>query len=173
METSLEEGKLSIQICCTCLKNNLLSYAVGAEVLVYIYIYILRCCCYSFPWNASLTLNQYLIMLSVKQGIIKYHFRVFRMTWPRIEHRSPGPLVSTIPNIPKGHHIYIYIYVVIHRQTGLLYHKVSLRLDSWDVSSWDQNPADFCSVGWYCRIHRLNLSRGVRNPTQWMYWIWH
>ena len=30
--------------------------------------------CYSFPWIAPLTLNPYLIMLSVKQGGIKYHF---------------------------------------------------------------------------------------------------
>ena len=29
---------------------------------------------YSFPWIAFLTLDQYLIMLSVKQGGIKYHF---------------------------------------------------------------------------------------------------
>ena len=35
---------------------------------------------YSIPWKAPLTLNQYLIMLSVKQGGIKYHFLVFSMT---------------------------------------------------------------------------------------------
>ena len=29
---------------------------------------------YSFPWIAHSTLNMYLILLSVKQGCIKYHF---------------------------------------------------------------------------------------------------
>ena len=29
---------------------------------------------YSFPWSAPLTLDPYLIMLSVKQGGISYHF---------------------------------------------------------------------------------------------------
>ena len=30
--------------------------------------------CYSFPWIASLSLGPYLLMLSFKQGGIKYHF---------------------------------------------------------------------------------------------------
>ena len=29
---------------------------------------------YSFPWIAHFTLDTYLILLSVKQGCIKYHF---------------------------------------------------------------------------------------------------
>ena len=33
-------------------------------------------------------------MLSVKQGGMKYHFRVFGMTPPGIELRSPGPLAN-------------------------------------------------------------------------------
>ena len=33
-------------------------------------------------------------MLSVKQGGIKYHFKVFGRTRPGIEPRSPGPLVN-------------------------------------------------------------------------------
>ena len=32
---------------------------------------------------------------------------------------------------------YIYIYIVIHRQTVLLYHNSSIRLDMQDSSSWD------------------------------------
>ena len=34
----------------------------------------------------------YLILLSVKEGGIKYHFKVFGMTQPGIEPRSPGPI---------------------------------------------------------------------------------
>ena len=47
------------------------------------------------------TLDPYLIMLSVKQGGIKYHFWVFGMTRLRIEPRSPGPLVNTLLIRPK------------------------------------------------------------------------
>ena len=36
-------------------------------------------------------------MLSVKQGVIKYHFKVFGMTQPGIEPRSPGALANTLP----------------------------------------------------------------------------
>ena len=41
-------------------------------------------------------LYPYLIMLSVKQGGIKYHFWVFGMTRLRIEPRSSGPLANTL-----------------------------------------------------------------------------
>ena len=34
-------------------------------------------------------------MLSVKQADIKYHFKVFSMTQPGIEPRSPRPLANT------------------------------------------------------------------------------
>ena len=72
------------------------------EILLYIYIYIYICsssptvvegdlkapfsiattqkgmgACYSFSWIATLTLDLYFIMLSVKQGDIKYHFLSF------------------------------------------------------------------------------------------------
>ena len=35
-------------------------------------------------------------MLSVKQGIIKYYFRVFGMTRLGIEPQYPGPLVNCV-----------------------------------------------------------------------------
>ena len=35
---------------------------------------------YSFHWIAPLILDPYLVMLSIKQGDIKYHFGVFGMT---------------------------------------------------------------------------------------------
>ena len=38
-----------------------------------------------FPRLLNFTLDPYLIMLSVKQGGIKYHFWVFGMTQPGIE----------------------------------------------------------------------------------------
>ena len=46
-----------------------------------------------FPGFLLFTLDTYLILLSVKQGGIKYHFlKIFGMTQPGIEPRSPGPL---------------------------------------------------------------------------------
>ena len=59
---------------------------------------------YSFPWFTLLTLDPYLITLSLKQGGIKYHV----LSRPRIEPRSPGPLANTLTILPMG--IYIYIY---------------------------------------------------------------
>ena len=41
------------------------------------------------------TLNPYLIVLSTKQGGIKYHIWVFGINRPGIEPRSPGPLANT------------------------------------------------------------------------------
>ena len=41
-------------------------------------------------------------MLSVKQRGIKYHFLIFSMTRPVIDHQSPGPLVNTLTIIPMG-----------------------------------------------------------------------
>ena len=49
---------------------------------------------YFFPWIVPL--YPYLIILSVKQGSIKYHFGVFAMTRPGIETRSPGLLANIL-----------------------------------------------------------------------------
>ena len=49
-----------------------------------------------FPWIAQLTLDPYFVMLSVKQGGVKYHSWVFGMTRAGIESRSPGALVNTL-----------------------------------------------------------------------------
>ena len=48
-----------------------------------------------FPGLLHFTLDPYLIMLSVKQAGIKYHFWVFGMTRPGIEPKSLGPLANT------------------------------------------------------------------------------
>ena len=55
---------------------------------------------YFFPWLLHFTLDPHLIMLSVQQGNIKYHFWVFGMTWPCIEPRFPGPLANTLTSMP-------------------------------------------------------------------------
>ena len=49
---------------------------------------------YSFPGLLHFTLDLYLIMLSVKQGSIKYHF--LSIIWLGIEPRSPRLLVNTL-----------------------------------------------------------------------------
>ena len=41
--------------------------------------------------------KKYLIIMIVKQGGIKYHFWVFGMTRPGIEHQPPGPLANNGP----------------------------------------------------------------------------
>ena len=52
----------------------------------------------AIPFSGLLhfTLDAHLIMVNVKQRHIKYNFWVFGMTWPRIELRSPRPLVNTL-----------------------------------------------------------------------------
>ena len=51
-----------------------------------------------FPGLLHFTLDPYLIMLSVKQGGIKYHFWAFGMTRPGIEPWSSGLLVNSLLN---------------------------------------------------------------------------
>ena len=46
------------------------------------------------PGLLYFTLDPYLMMLSVRQGDIKYHFLVFGMTRPEIEPQSPVPLIT-------------------------------------------------------------------------------
>ena len=55
-----------------------------------------------FQGLTHFTLDPYLIMPSVKQGSIKYHFSVFGMTRPGIEPRSPGPLANTLTIMPMS-----------------------------------------------------------------------
>ena len=54
-----------------------------------------------FPELFHFTLDPYLIMLSVKQSGTKNHLWLFRMTRPRIELRSLGPLANTLLIRPK------------------------------------------------------------------------
>ena len=56
-----------------------------------------------FPGWLLFTLATCLIILSVKQGDIKYHFlNVFGMIRPGIEPRSPGPLANTVSTTPMS-----------------------------------------------------------------------
>ena len=59
--------------------------------------------CYSIYWIALLTLDLYLINVSVKQWCIKCHFF---MTWPEIEPLSLRPLVNILINMPMGWSVY-------------------------------------------------------------------
>ena len=49
-----------------------------------------------FPWVVPPIIDQYLMMLNIKQRGIKYHFWVFVMTRPAIEPRSLGHVDSKI-----------------------------------------------------------------------------
>ena len=53
---------------------------------------------------STLPLIRTLMMLSVKQGGIKYHFLKVFMTRLGIEPQSPGPLVNTLATGPCEHH---------------------------------------------------------------------
>ena len=55
-----------------------------------------------FYFFALLTFDLYLIMMSVKQEGIKYHFWVFCMTQSRIEPQSCEPLANTLPTSQMG-----------------------------------------------------------------------
>ena len=62
------------------------------------------------PGLLHFTLDPYLIMLSDKQGCIKYHFWHFGMGQPGIESRSPGPLANTKLIRPNGWSLNICFY---------------------------------------------------------------
>ena len=50
-------------------------------------------------------------------------------------------------------------YIVIHRQTVSIYHNSPVLLGVQDASSWDQNPADFTSVGYLTPELSSSLAR--------------
>ena len=101
-------------------------------IYIYIYIYILKLASvveidqkapfsiatspkckgghYAFPGLLHFTIDMYLILLSIKQGGIKYHFKVFGMMRPAIDSRSPGTLANTLLT---RQYIYIYIYIIV------------------------------------------------------------
>ena len=70
----------------------------------------------SFPVLLHFTLDPYPIVLSVKQGRIKYHFLNFGMTRPGIERRFPEPLANTllISSMVQFKHIKVLLFLVDH-----------------------------------------------------------
>ena len=58
---------------------------------------------YPIPWISPLTLDPYFIMLSAKQGSIKYHFLSLWCDLTCIEPQSPGPLANTLLIKPMDH----------------------------------------------------------------------
>ena len=74
----------------------------------------------SFPGLLHFALEPYLIMVSVKQGSIKYHFWIFGIIHTGIEPRSPGPLANTLTK-SKLIYIYIYIYIIVEKMGISIY----------------------------------------------------
>ena len=73
-------------------------------------------CKYTVHWIVSLTLDPYLIVLSVKQEGIKYYFLVFCMTVSENEPRCPGPLANTQTIMPLVYTYicnYLYMYLCV------------------------------------------------------------
>ena len=60
-------------------------------------------------------------------------------------------------------HIYIYIYIVTHRQTVSFYQNSSVWLDTQDVRSRDRNPSDFTfdCVSDHSSTKRTTLAMGI------------
>ena len=60
-------------------------------------------------------------------------------------------------------HIYIYIYIVHHRQTISLYHNASVWLNTQDAWSWDWNFADFYTSRrfYHTATRKLSISEGI------------
>ena len=52
---------------------------------------------YSFPWIAPLYPSYISVCRVLSKEVWSTILLVFRMTWPRIESRSPGPLANTLP----------------------------------------------------------------------------
>ena len=113
---------------------------------------------YSFPWISPFSLNLYLIMRSVKQGVIKYHFLnlLYDSTW------DWTPVSRTIGE-HSYHYANIYIYILkasrTHSFTRLL---VAIRLFplSLLVSLRDSiqclhrfNECKFLQVGQHWCVH--------------------
>ena len=61
--------------------------------------------------------------------------------------------------------VYIYIYIIIHRQTFSLYHNTSVQLDIRDSWSWDWNPANFYSNRKFfgTATRKFSISKGIFN----------
>ena len=66
-----------------------------------------------FTSNYTLALDRYLIMLSVKQGGIKYHFGFFGITQLRIKLRFPGLRANTLCQCDTRTHTHTHIYIYI------------------------------------------------------------
>ena len=76
--------------------------------------------CYFIAWIAPL--YPYLIMLSVKQGGIKYHFWVFGMTRPEIEPRSLRIVANILLIRPICmRNIIFAIYVYVHYTVSTIF----------------------------------------------------
>ena len=82
--------------------------------------------CHTFPWITPLTLDLYLIMLSVKQGGIKYHFFIFNMTQPGIDLRSSGPLANSLTVMPMSLYACIFDENLFGRSNSHHHHVVPL-----------------------------------------------
>ena len=68
--------------------------------------------------------------------------------------------------------IYIYIYIVIHRQTVSFYQKSSVWLDTQDARSRDRNPSNFtldCDSDHSCCFLNVNLYMEVSFLNLWFH----
>ena len=85
--------------------------------------------CYFFPWTAPLTLDPYLILLSVKHGGIKYHFLSlwYDLTWDWTLVCQTIGKHSTHYTSGWLKYIHIYIYIYIYMQLKLIKFKMAIR----------------------------------------------
>ena len=86
------------------------------------------------------------------------------MIWGPINFLSPSTAgrVISFSNL-KG---YIYIYIVIHRQTVSFYQNSSVWLDTQDARSRDRNPSKYIYIYIYIYIY-MQYSLNQKNLVQW------
>ena len=99
------------------------------------------------------TFHTYGIILSVKQGRIKYHFfkKVFGMTRPGIEPRSPGPLANEYCRMSIGEWV---LSNYCHWRMSIVELSIVelLSLSKWVLSKWVLSLSnEYCRIE-YCRI---------------------
>ena len=125
---------------------------------------------YSFFWLAPLILDPYLIMLSVMQGGIKYHFWVFVWLdlglnsslldhYEHLDLYANGPLIIYLYIYIYTHTIYIYTFILY------IYIYIYIYITAYWPSRWSVHPEDQSSTpGWVIsKTHKMEVDTYLLN----------
>ena len=141
--TSLMSSSLLLQQCPACLvRLTWIVFVIGGR---WPYSWCLVGCCRQDFFKIA---HAYLILLSVKQGNIKYHFKVFGMTWPGIEQKitksiSPKCSESRIfaSRSTRWPLYYFYLDLFVN----------SFSLDFWEsIKKWGRSLSNWVHINRNC-----------------------